>query len=406
MRATNSIITILVLVLAVGMQRHADARQYLISPGTEWEETAQNAKPGDEIILMPGKHLEADIAQLQGTVEQPITIRGLDVDHPALIQAARIGLHIEQPQHVVLRDLVIVGAASRGIELGEEIKQSDDKKDAETTVAEGLRYGPVQLQRVVIRQTGPEGHRHALGAARIDTLIFDTCTFDGWGGAAIDVNDCRDIEIKACIFKGRDDHSQLMGIRVDKGSDRILIEFCRFEQAAAQVIVLGDEENSTPPQTPQSAKPNKVARTLARHITVQQCLFLECGIPITITHSKFVDIRQNTMIRPQGTVVAIRDTVENKQLAPSTDNFFAYNLIVWKEGDLKHLLFVQNPTDTSPILWEENLWWSPPPTQKMVLVEQLGEIDTPQITDVDPKLDEKHQPTVEIATVFGAEADG
>jgi hypothetical protein len=128
---------------ALSAQRTAVAVQYLIAPGESWQERAARLRPGDELILMPGKHKPGGVDVLEGTAANPIIIRGVDPEHPGEIVAEREGIRFREVRHVVIRDLIISGGSINGMTLGGDNSAVD--------------RGPnnVTIKGVTVRGVGP-----------------------------------------------------------------------------------------------------------------------------------------------------------------------------------------------------------------------------------------------------------
>ncbi|MDZ7618239.1 MAG: right-handed parallel beta-helix repeat-containing protein [Patescibacteria group bacterium] len=63
--------------LAVGWwAAWGQAGQYPVQPGDDYRAVARRLQPGDELVFLPGVHERAAMLALNGTAEQPITLRG------------------------------------------------------------------------------------------------------------------------------------------------------------------------------------------------------------------------------------------------------------------------------------------------------------------------------------------
>ena len=139
---------LLMLVLAVGgLAVPAHARQYLVGPGDNWKHIAPSLRPGDEIILMPGRHKSCVLQGIQGTGKRPIVIRGLTPDKPSLIVAKAEGLRLVGVKHVIIKDVVISGARINGISVLPSLEPGATR--------DGPWKSHLTLQNVTIERTGP-----------------------------------------------------------------------------------------------------------------------------------------------------------------------------------------------------------------------------------------------------------
>ncbi len=100
----------LVAALMLGAGESATGTQHLVAPGHDWVSVAARVRPGDQIVLMPGRHRPGTLKGLEGTWAKPIIIGGLSPDNPAIIVAERYGIRLRRPRHLILQNLRITGA--------------------------------------------------------------------------------------------------------------------------------------------------------------------------------------------------------------------------------------------------------------------------------------------------------
>lgn len=390
LRILTALIAPLLLATAAG------ATQHLVSPGEDLELLDARLKPGDEIILMPGEHRPATFEAVQGTRQRPVTIRGLDPQHPSIIKAGTYGLRLRNPRHVRIADLTIVGATIHGIFL-------EGDAGAKTEVEPAAPAGDVILSRITIIDTGPKGLRHAIHARHLATVRIADCRIEGWAGSAIELVACEDVTIEDCHFAGKEGFIQITGVRARAGSDRVRIERCRFIDAGDQGVCLGGKSDPAEfrPPLPEETEPASIYEAARAQIT--GCTFRNGRCALALVHSERCTMRNCTIVRPRQAVVSIRREQEDPRFAPTANCVFGSNLITWAEGDLAVLTHLAGGATIEGITLEDNLWWTPGFDE---VKEKLGPFPGieafPQVTDVDPKLDEQLKPTADEARQFGA----
>jgi hypothetical protein len=390
------------LAVTMLLASSAGATQHLVRPGDDLELLDERLKPGDEIILMPGEHRPAMFESAQGTRERPIIIRSLDPANPSTIEASTYGLRLRNPRHVRISDLNIIGATIHGIFLeGDADEPAGDAEGKETPAAPA---GDVILSRVAVIDTGPKGLRHAIHARHLLTVRIEECRIEGWAGSAIELVACEDVEIRDCRFNGKEEFAQITGVRARAGSDRVRIDRCRFTDAGEQAVCLGGQSELAefhPPPT-EETKPASVFE--AARVQVTDCTFVNGRCALAFVHTERCTVRNCTILRPRHAVVSVRREQEDPRFAPTTNCTFGSNLIVWEEGDLTVLTHLAGGATTEGITLEDNLWWSPDfEAQKDELGPFPGAAAFPQVTDLDPKLDENLKPTAEEARLYGAD---
>lgn len=402
----------MLFLIALTTTAHA-GQQHLVRAGDDWSQLAQSVKPGDQIILMPGRHAPAQLDDLQGDARRPITIRALDPDE-CWIEADGYGLLLNRPRHVVVKNLTIVGADIAGLAMtGDPGPQSDD--------SESTWPGNVRIENVRIAQTGTVGERHAISLHGVRNVDIVGSRIEAWAGSAINISCSRDITIEDLTAVGSDQFSQLRIIRIHGESRRVRISRCRFSGALQQGLVIG--ANQARHSVCKPAEPDAPIHAAA-DVHIEHCVFLNTPLPVTILHASHVAILHCTFIRPRSVVLFCPDDAPaDDNLAPTQHCTFGRNVIVWQPDDLERAMILPQRTSTSasdrpgrsggrrsgrasapPILTiDENLWWSPDSSQSL---EALGGIpggsSRPQRTSVDPQLDDQHRATAPGARGFGA----
>ena len=143
----------------------------------------------------------------------------------------------------------------------------------------------------------------------------------------------------------------------------------------------------------------------ARHVQLQRCTFLGGTCPIVLAHCDDTLMRNNTFIRPRHAVLCSTAEPTDHRIAPTRRAIFGGNLLVWEPGDLRRLVTIALADDAESFVFEESLWWSTEPAAQRARLGTLpGARQTPQITDLDPKLDDELRPTEPKAAYFGAKA--
>ena len=389
---TRRVFLVVAVVLAAG--EPATGAQHLVGPGRDWVSIAARVRPGDQIILMPGRHRPGMLEGLEGTREKPITIGGLDPDNPAVIVAKRFGIRLRRPRHVILQNLLITGATRHGIVI-------DDEGDGERGGAPWAAH--VTLRDVTVAKTGPRGKRSGIVLRGVKTVRLNNCHVEGWGQSAIEMTGCENITINNSTFKGLPGYSQANAIMVRGGSNRIRIIHCRIENPGERGLSLGGVTNlgRFRPAVKENARPG--SRFEATHVRVDHCVFIGGDCAVAFVNTSDCRVRHSTFVRPRRWVLGALSDPHDPRIGPAERITFGANVIVWEPGDLERLVQVDDGVDPEGIVMEPNLWWSTEsPEERQMLGPLPGRRDVPQVTDVDPDLDERYQPRALRAKQFGA----
>jgi hypothetical protein len=381
----------------------AHATQHLVRAGENWQHVEKKAKPGDEILLMPGRHDPVTLTGLHGTAERPIIIRGIDPKSPSVIAATRYGLRLIDSRHVEVSNIAIDGATINGIAIESAVDGLETSPDAFEPV------GPLLLERITIVNTGPTGRlgtaaqRHAIHLRHVSRVRILDCRVDGWVGSGLEIVGGREITVVNSNFFGQKDRRQLSGIRVRAGAQRVRIRNCHFRNAGDQGVAIGAGSSLEDflPRIADDAPPGSLYEALRVHVTGS---IFEGGLcAIAFVNCDRAIVRNCTIVRPQRTIVSIRNDQTDPRFAGAAHCAFGSNIITWEPGDITSLAHIGRGAELASASLEQNLWWTPAPAADL---EQLGPFPGtaafPQITDVDPELDENLVPESAAASAFGA----
>ncbi len=388
------------LIVAIILTATAPAAgtQHLVSPGNSWQDVADRARPGDRIILLPGRHRPASFNGLKGAPGKPIRIGGLDPRNPAIIMARREGLRLQQPQHVIIENLVITGATISGLVINGGRGQGETREPWPAHVT---------LRNVTVQRTGPRGDRHAIDLTGLSDLQIEDCHVEGWGGAGINLVGCHTVAISKCTIKGLAGHSQSVGIMIRGGSTGVRITDCVIEGATERCVSIGGRTDVADfwPTIPDDAPAG--SRFEARAVKVLRCVLVGSECPIAFVSCDDAHVSYTTIVRPRRWVTSLLKVHDDARVALPHGAVFGNNLIVWEPGDLEQPVHIGEGIGPKPLFLDANLWWSPEqPEQLEQLLDSPNIRHRPQITRIDPKLDERLRPTEKRAWGFGAHRSG
>lgn len=390
------------LLCALALSPAAHAGQILINPGDDWQTKAAKARPGDEIILMPGRHREALFDRLEGAPNAPITIRGASPTKPSIISAQLDGIRIKQGAHLIIKDLQIIGGSASGIWIG--AAQEDPSASAPALArSRAARAREVQIDNVSISQVGPRGQRHGVFLWGFADVRIKSLSVEGWGGSAVELVACEDVLITHCVFRGLKEYTQYCGVRARAGCDRVSITGSRFEQAGEIAVSIGGKSATEDYVPPIAAKAANASVSEAARVTVDQCVIADSPRAIAFIHAEDCTVRNNTILRPRRSAFALLQQSPDLRVKPTGRNTFGNNLVSWKTGDLKRLVEIDDGANAADFVLEPNLWWSDEALEARRKLGQFpGKEPAPQIFDVDPKLDTAFKATAPYAQAYGA----
>ena len=392
----------------------AHAAQILINPGDDWQAKAARARPGDEIVLMPGRHRPGSFDRLVGAKGAPITIRGATSDKPSIITAQLDGIRIKEGAYLVIKDLQIIGGSASGIWIAADPRAEGGETGPARPAAvqpqpqpgvRTRRASDILIDNVSISRVGPRGQRHGLYLCGFTDVRILSVSVEGWGGSGIELLACEDVSITRCTFRGIKDHSQYCGVRARAGCDRVAVSASRFENAGDIAVCMGGKsapEEFIPP-LPEDAADASLFE--ASRVSVEQSVIFGGLCPVAMIHATDCVVRSSTIVRPRRCVLALVSQNTDPRLSPSVRNLFGFNLVVWQAGDVTKMVEVDQGVDVATFMLEANMWWSNDPPERKARLGPLpgtDEMRAAQIFNVDPKLDASLKPTTPAAMAYGS----
>jgi hypothetical protein len=378
----------------------ANAAQHIVRAGTDWSLLDKRVKPGDEIVLLPGEHRSVTLDNARGTFEKPIVIRSVDPDHLAVIKADLYGIRLRDPQHVEIRDLMITGAKINGVAL-----EGSARSAGAAGEQSGETPGHVTIRNVAVLNTGPQGLRYAIDIERMSHVTVQDCRISAWAGSGIEIVGSSDVTVRDTGFSGRENFTQLSGIRVRAGSERVFIDRCTFVDAGDQAVCIGGKSEMNEFRTAPTEDAQTGTLYEAANVQVTRCIIVRGRSAVAFVNCRHARVRNCTIVRPQRAVFSIRDEQDDPRFGGTRQSSIGSNLIVWKPGDIEMITHLAGGADVSGISLEQNLWWSPQLAENLEALGPFpGVSQFPQLTDVDPKLDADLQPQEPQAELFGAKA--
>ena len=379
-RAQRSMVAVLAYMLAItacAAPTFAQGKQQLVRAGHDWGRVAQRAEPGNEIILMPGKHLSATLSDIAGTEEQPIVIRGVDPRHPVEIDCDLYGIRLRNCRHIRLENITISGARIAGILIEGEASAPTHSSTAQS----------ITLRNVHINETGPSGQRHAVHIRHADDVRIESSTISGWAGSGIEAVAVHGLVIQDCVLQGTDTCTQTNGIRLRGGTRNVRIVRTVVRDAGDHGICIGGASRENEVRTPPEGEAIANSRMEASSVEITDCLIEGGRCSVAFVHAADVHVHRSTLLRPRQVVVSIRRDREGDSADAVARSTFGDNIIAWQPGDLEAFLHIGRSANTDGLELTQNLWWGGDASAVQALGPFPGKVIFPQQTDVDPELD-------------------
>lgn len=340
---------------AAGLTSHAaeqdDASTVHVASRAELVQAVRAAKPGTKILLAPGTY-EGGLSfhNLQGEADKPITLAAADPEKPPVIEGGSSGLHLTDPAHVVLQDLIIARCRANGLNI-------DDGGSYDTPAHH------IVLRRLVVRDVGSDANHDGLKLSGLDNFTIEECTVQRWGkrGSGIDMVGCHDGVIRGCTFREGDKISA-NAVQMKGGSANIAVRRCRFDDAGGRGVNLGGHTGAAyfRPKSPGYE---------AKDITVEDCTFLGSMAPIAFVGVDGAVVQHNTFYRPTRWLLRILQENQDPQLAPARNGRFENNLVVFRAAEVASIVNAGGGTSPETFTFAGNYWYCedrPERTQRAV----------------------------------------
>ncbi len=319
----------------------------IAAPYRTIERAAQDAAPGDQILLAPGTY-EADqyVAGLTGTATDPIWIGGTPGQPKPVLSGGAQGMHLVQANYVAVHDLEISGATANGL-------NADDG----SAYADPLAAHHIVFRDLYIHDVGTGGNQDCLKLSGLNDYhvldsLFERC---GDGGSGVDHVGCHHGVIAGNTF--RDLGSS--GVQNKGGSDDIEIRANLFEDSGLRPVNMGGSTGFDffrPPLDPAGENFE------ARDIRVVANVFVGGHSPMAFVGCVDCVATHNTIVNPENWVFRIL------QETPSTGTGFAFaqsrggivrnNLVILERSDVSVDVNIGADTDSASFVFENNLWYA------------------------------------------------
>lgn len=299
---------------------------------------ASRATPGTRIVVHAGTYAGGSyIDGLAGEMGRPIAIVG--EGGPVIdVGAEGEGLHLTDPQWVVLEGLTIRNAPANGINV-------DDGGSSDTPAHH------VVFRNLTIADVGTGGNNDCLKMSGVDDFFIVGNDISNCTGQMIDMVGCHD-----GVIAGNTIHdSPESGVQAKGGSSDVLIHGNVFTDVAGRNVNAGGStglEFFRPiDATYEGARIHVVSNVFVRP-------GMNSGAPIAYVGCDACVFANNTVIEPRTWVARILQETTDARFVPSRDGWFVNNVVVFRLADLRTFVNVGAGTAPETFTFGNNLWWA------------------------------------------------
>ena len=356
------------------------ATVHRVVAGTAWDSIAAIVRPGDEIVLEPGVHRPARLEDLAGEPGRPIVIRSHDAAALARIDGGRDGLELVRPSHVEVRNFLIRGSSGPGV----AIRGDGDRP------ARGIL-----LRNCLIEGCGERDRRPAMLLEGVEGLTLADSRVQGFDPVAISIDRCRTVRIQRSQLVLPNRGAGRTGVEISGGSEGIEIDRLGVGPSIDTTFAVGTR--------PAEAVAGGPPGPLASGVTISNTFAERNRRFAAIGSVRDLDLRRNTILDPLDTTLLLVPPPDGRPAATAVR--FRGNLVAWAPNTLQRLTALAPGFPGPPeVEFGANLWFSAElPAALPLLGTWEGKVAEPQVTDVDPRLDERGLPQADAARAFGCE---
>ncbi|QOJ01932.1 MAG: right-handed parallel beta-helix repeat-containing protein [Phycisphaeraceae bacterium] len=313
------------------------AREILVADDAALRRALADARPGDAILLAPGKFRGFTADNLRGEPDRPIIVRA---QHPADPPVFTSGVHLVRPRHTELADLHSIDAPHNAFNI--------DDGGNHLTPAQHLT-----IRRLTIRDNGGRANADGLKLSGVQDVLVEHCTFERWGrgGSAIDMVGCARGVIRDCTFADLESDPASNAVQTKGGSSDITIRRCRFVHAGQRAVNIGGSTGLPyfrPPDAPHEA----------RSITVEGCTFIGSHTPVAFVGVDGAAFRFNTVYLPSRWAARILQESTGPRFVKSRNGRIEDNLFVYRRRDISTMINVGSGTKPETFRFARNYWFA------------------------------------------------
>jgi hypothetical protein len=317
----------------------AEGREVRVQNGEELRRALLNLRPGTTVSIAPGEYPGGHHVQnASGTAKKPVVIKGLDPENPPVFTGGGSqAFHFAGSSHFTLAHVEVRGYSANGINI--------DDGGSFDTPARG-----VTVEHVTVRETGPRGNHDALKLSGLLGFRIRDCSFEGWGGSAVDMVGCREGVVERCRFIGKEGFSTSNAIQMKGGTRKILVHLSFFKDCGHRCVNLGGSTGLA------YFRPS-VGDFEAKEITVAGNRFVGAMAGVAFATADGGHVHHNTFYLQEKWVLRILQETKDPRFKRCTGGKFEHNLVVY-DGRVRVFVNVGPNTEPETFTFHHNAWFS------------------------------------------------
>jgi hypothetical protein len=292
-----------------------------VRDAAEFRTALAEAAPGTTILLASGTYAGGfHRANLRGEPGRPIIIAAADPKQPPVFRDGNNGIHLSNPAHVELQNLVFTQLKQNGLNI------DDGGATAKPESAHHLSFRGLKISDI-----GGDGNNDGIKLSGLWDFKVVDCVIERWGtkgGSAIDMVGCHRGTIERnTIRHNNPEPGNCTGVQSKGGSSEIVIQANRFEHAGGRAVNVGGS-TGLPFFRPALTAGGQHAE--ARNIRVEGNRFVGGMAPVAFVGVDGAVVRFNTIERPARWALRILQENKGADFVASRNGQFTDNVIVFE----------------------------------------------------------------------------
>ena len=323
--------------------------------------------------LLPGVHIPFELIDLCGTRENPIVIRGYQVesDKPLpYVKGELFSISLLRPQNVVVRDLLLGNSSGPTIYV-------DGSLGASPVVQDTPWNSNLILTNLRITQDGQSPSQTGIYLRCIQKADVSHFFIKGWNNSAVVLDNCKFVSISEATLDCSKNLPQYRGVAIRSGCEDISCMYLSFGLKVQVAFELGVCDTTNPNPTEQ------IAQHPAQRILISHNAVIECPCFVSLGSIDNSTIENNSIIESTKFVWKADATC-----GIPNHITFQKNLVTWVPGRIEKISSVAESIAPESIILQSNLWWSEElPIGFEIVGKPFGVEMAPQVFDVNPKVE-------------------
>ncbi len=344
--------------LSVGL---AFPKEVTVSSLSELKHAIRQNGAGTTFKVLPGVYQGSIfLNNYHGSIDRPILIEGSDPTDPPVFSSSGVGLSLRCCSYIKLKDLILIGASSCGINISE-----GDRKEASHHII---------LENIHILDTQGTGNQDAIRMLGVNCFIIRGCLIEGWGGSAIEMVGCQNGVVEKSVFSGKAGFPSRNAVQIKGGSHAVLLQECLFHAARVRSVQIGGVTDK------RFFRP-EIRNYEAKNVSIAGSVFIGGESQITWVTAQDSHVHHNLFYYPEKWLGRIQQETKDPQFKSCQRGLFERNVMV-TDPRVKVFFNVSQGTEPESFIFRENLWFRPDGDNR----PNLPAFETDGIYDVDPMI--------------------